>query len=460
MKKSTLVLALIMCLALTVFAFASCSTKTADATTADPGTASVTTVADGTAAGATTADATTADPGTTPATTVAEPTSAEATTAEPTTAEATEPEPPAHVHTPATEYTVDTPATCTEPGSKSYHCTECNAIITETAVVIPAGHVPGTEYVVDVPATCGTVGSESLHCTVCNQSIAETAREIPATNDHNPGATCTPSDSDPDLHTRVCSTCGAVLTEEHSLLMTVAETVATYTCVDCGYSFETTVNTVSYQETPALDKFSIQNSDTNTTVAKSTYDSDGDDVDDCVRTTMTNSGSKYWMNYNNGNPTYVDGKTNVISFKTDIRIASGATPTDGNDLFWYYYAFSGNASGSNDQGYGFRFRENEGKIKMSAFAKETGSPTFDVTLDYDTWYSIRCDVTVTTEGSTHTLHSIRMYVDDQLVHSVNLTDLNYASYSTNKVRMMIIGYSGAIVTYDIKNVGTFVGSVQ
>ena len=69
-------------------------------------------------------------------------------------------------------------------------------------------------------------------------------------------------------------------------------------------------------------------------------------------------------------------------------------------------------------------------------------------------------MTVTTEGSTHTLHSIRMYVDDQLVHSVNLTDLNYASYSTNKVRMMIIGHSGAIVTYDIKNVGTFVGSVQ
>ena len=275
---------------------------------------------------------------------------------------------------------------------------------------------------------------------------------------HNPGA-YTPSD--PDLHARVCSTCGGtVKTEGHNFSMAVSDNVATYTCLDCGYSFETTVNTVSYQETPALDKFSIQNSDTNTTVAKSTYDSDGDDVDDCVRTTMTNSGSKYWMNYNNGNPTYVDGKTNVISFKTDIRIASGATPTDGNDLFWYYYAFSGSASGSQDQGYGFRFRENEGKIKMSAFSKESGSPTFDVTLDYDTWYSIRCDVTVTTEGSTHTLHSIRMYVDDQLVHSVNLTDLNYASYSTNKVRMMIIGYSGAIVTYDIKNVGTFVGSVQ
>ena len=69
-------------------------------------------------------------------------------------------------------------------------------------------------------------------------------------------------------------------------------------------------------------------------------------------------------------------------------------------------------------------------------------------------------MTVTTSGSTHTLRSIRVYVDDQLVHSVDLADLNYSSYSTNKVRMMLTGISGATETFDIKNVGVFVGSVQ
>ncbi len=244
----------------------------------------------------------------------------------------------------------------------------------------------------------------------------------------------------------------------HDFSMAVSDNVATYTCVDCGYSFTTNVNTSLFEETPTIGKFSIQ--DNSDTITKAAYDSDGDSVNDCVRTTMTNTGKKYWLNYTNGNPTYTDGKTNVISFKNDIRIASGATPTDNNDLFWFYYSFSGSASGSQDQGYGFRFREIDGKIKMRAFGKETGTPTFDVTLDYDTWYSVRCDVTVTTSGSTHTLQSIKMYVNDHLVHTVDLANLNYSSYPTSKVRMMIIGYSAAIVTYDIRNIGVFVGGLQ
>ena len=266
--------------------------------------------------------------------------------------------------------------------------------------------------------------------------------------------------ADVDTHEGVCSICGETLgtTAPHNYSMAVSDNVATYTCLDCGYSYATGVKTSQFEGTPTIGKFSIQ--DNSDTITKAAYDSDGDSVNDCVRTTMTNTGKKYWLNYTNGNPTYTDGKTNVISFKNDIRIASGATPTDNNDLFWFYYSFSGSASGSQDQGYGFRFREIDGKIKMRAFGKETGTPTFDVTLDYDTWYSVRCDVTVTTSGSTHTLQSIKMYVNDHLVHTVDLANLNYSSYPTSKVRMMIIGYSAAIVTFDIKNIGTFVGAVQ
>ena len=244
----------------------------------------------------------------------------------------------------------------------------------------------------------------------------------------------------------------------HDFSMAVSENVATYTCVDCGYSFSTNVNTSQFEETPSLGKFSIQ--DSTPTITKELYDSNGDSTNDCVRTTMTNTGKKYWLNYTNADPTYADGKTNVISFKTDIRIATGSTPSGGNDLFWFYYAFSGNAGGTADQGYGFRFRDEEGDIVMRAFGKESGTPTYDVALKYDTWYSVRCDVTVATSGSTHTIQSIKMYVNDHLVHTVDLANLNYSSYSTNKVRMMIIGISGATVTFDIKNIGTFVGAVQ
>ncbi len=263
---------------------------------------------------------------------------------------------------------------------------------------------------------------------------------------------------DADAHKKTCAICGDVATEGHNFSMTVSEGVATYTCVTCGYSYQTNVNTTQFETVPSLGKFSIQ--DSAPAITKAMYDSDGDTVDDCIRTTMTNTTKKYWLNYTNANPTYTDGTTNVISFKTDIRFASGATPADNGDLFWFYYAFSGNASGSNDQGYGFRFREIDGKIRMRAFGKETGTPTYGIRLDYDTWYSIRLDVTATTSGSTHTLRSIRVYVDDQLVHSVDLADLNYSSYSTNKVRMMLTGISGATETFDIKNVGVFVGSVQ
>ena len=244
----------------------------------------------------------------------------------------------------------------------------------------------------------------------------------------------------------------------HDFSMAVSENVATYTCVDCGYSFSTNVNTSQFEETPSLGKFNIQ--DSTPTITKELYDSNGDSTNDCVRTTMTNTGSKYWLNYTNDNPTYADGKTNVISFKTDIRIATGSTPSGGNDLFWFYYAFSGKASGGNDQGYGFRFRKSGDDIVMRAFGAESGTPTYDVLLKYDTWYSVRCDVTVATSGSTHTIQSIKMYVNDHLVHTVDLANLNYSSYSTNKVRMMNTGISGATVTYDIKNIGVFVGALQ
>ena len=143
MKKLSLTIALILCLAIAVFAFAACgkSGKT-DGTTA----------------------AKTAAP--TAAETTAEP------TAEPTTA--------GHVHTPASEYTIDVEATCTNAGQKSYHCTECGQVIEETIVVIDQlPHTPEDHYTILQKATCNATGLQAYLCEECGETIEDTIVDIP-----------------------------------------------------------------------------------------------------------------------------------------------------------------------------------------------------------------------------------------------------------------------------------------
>ncbi len=193
MKKLALFLSLILCLAL-MFAFASCGKKPPAATTGEE------TQATPTGAATTAADTT----GTEPTAHVHTP-NEEYTVDKPATCtvpgskskhcsscgeaiESTVEEIPATGHTPAAEFTVDEPATCTVPGSKSKHCTVCSAIIESTVEAIPApGHTVATEYTVDVPATCSTTGTKSYHCTVCNAIIENTSENIPTdANAHVP----------------------------------------------------------------------------------------------------------------------------------------------------------------------------------------------------------------------------------------------------------------------------------
>ena len=141
MKNRILILALILCVMLALFAFASCGKKTAEATTGK----------------------------------MSDPTG-QATTAEPTTPEATTAEPPAHVHTPATTYTVDKEATCSEAGSKSYHCTECGMIVPETVVEIPAdasAHDVPSWTITKKPTLLDQAGSRHGECSVCHNDVVE-----------------------------------------------------------------------------------------------------------------------------------------------------------------------------------------------------------------------------------------------------------------------------------------------
>lgn len=76
------------------------------------------------------------------------------------------------------EYTADTPATCTESGTESIHCSRCDA--TKDERPIPAkDHRWKPNYTVDKKATYAEKGSKSIHCSECNAVKPGSAAAIP-----------------------------------------------------------------------------------------------------------------------------------------------------------------------------------------------------------------------------------------------------------------------------------------
>lgn len=72
-------------------------------------------------------------------------------------------------HNYSTTWTIDTPATCTSAGSKSHHCTRCNDKKDITTIPIDRNaHNYSTTWTIDTPATCTSAGSKSHHCTRCS----------------------------------------------------------------------------------------------------------------------------------------------------------------------------------------------------------------------------------------------------------------------------------------------------
>ena len=85
-----------------------------------------------------------------------------------------------HIHTWAEDYTTDKEATCTEAGSKSIHCTECDAVKADSVTDIEAlGHDWSEEYTVDTAATCTAEGSQSIHCKRCDEKKPDSAVAVP-----------------------------------------------------------------------------------------------------------------------------------------------------------------------------------------------------------------------------------------------------------------------------------------
>ena len=84
-------------------------------------------------------------------------------------------------HTWKTDFTIDKPATCTEKGSKSKHCENCNAT-TEVTEVPATGHTEVIDPAVE--PTCTDTGlTEGKHCSVCNTVL--TAQAVTPAKGHS-----------------------------------------------------------------------------------------------------------------------------------------------------------------------------------------------------------------------------------------------------------------------------------
>ena len=146
MKKT---IALLLCLVMCVFAFASCNKKNNNASTT---------------ASTTSKPASTAEPSTAPGS--SEPASEEMTTL------------PPHVHTRDDDYSVIEEATCSKKGSRAILCTECGEPIEETIEEIPINpNAHSVDEWTTVEPTIFADGSRSGTCTLCSAAVNEVIEE-------------------------------------------------------------------------------------------------------------------------------------------------------------------------------------------------------------------------------------------------------------------------------------------
>ncbi len=126
-----------------------------------------------------------------------------------------------HEHIWGDDFTIDVAPDCITEGSKSIHCTLCDAKKDET--VIPAlGHEYSAEWTIEKEATCTEPGSKSHHCIRCNEKTDIT--EIPAAHSFGLWEEKTPPTCDTNgTSTRTCSVCGYSETKTVPMRHTVVE---------------------------------------------------------------------------------------------------------------------------------------------------------------------------------------------------------------------------------------------
>ena len=128
-------------------------------------------------------------------------------------------------HSWGTTYVVDQPATCTEEGSESIHCTVCGEVKPGSERAIEAtGHSYG-DWEVTVQPGCVTEGSRKKICSVCSDEIEETISALGHSMEKTEAepATCT---SDGHVEYWTCSRCGKLyLDSEGADEVSIDETI-------------------------------------------------------------------------------------------------------------------------------------------------------------------------------------------------------------------------------------------
>ena len=160
-------------------------------------------------------------------------------------------------HTFSTEWTVDVEPTCTEEGSKSYHCTQCdeksdvtaidalghdldegtqtmapacaeqgvltkacqreNCTYTEDSSIDALGHDFSNEWTVDVEPTCEEEGSKSYHCSRCDEKSNVTAIDVLGHTLDEGTVTTQPTCTLEGVLTKSCTTEGCTYTEDSAI---------------------------------------------------------------------------------------------------------------------------------------------------------------------------------------------------------------------------------------------------
>ncbi len=113
------------------------------------------------------------------------------------------------------EYTVDVPASCSKEGSKSIHCSVCDATKAETVIEATGIHSWNTEGSITKEATCKETGVKTYKCTGADckatkeEDIPKLTTRTPVSAGNAVAATCLKAGKTSDT---VCKVCGITLT--------------------------------------------------------------------------------------------------------------------------------------------------------------------------------------------------------------------------------------------------------
>ena len=115
---------------------------------------------------------------------------------------------PVKVHDYSDEWTVDVEAACND-GSKSHHCTRCDAKTDITVIPATGKHSFG-DWKITKAATCTAEGTQTRTCSVCKKVETQTIEALGHTEvtDKAVAATCTKTGLTEGIH---CSVCDAVI---------------------------------------------------------------------------------------------------------------------------------------------------------------------------------------------------------------------------------------------------------